>query len=86
MEMTASLAKELGYKSTTRGALITKVTKKGTLKRGMVITSVEWKDTPTLREVQAELEKGSLEKGILLQVRAPQIGVRFVLHKLSEKK
>jgi hypothetical protein len=47
----------------------------------MLILKVDQQPVKTAQEVQKALDKGSLEKGVLFQVRTPQGGTTYVLLK-----
>jgi serine protease Do len=87
-ELTAEKAKQFGYPEKTEGVVITEVEPNGVasdagLKNGMLIVKVDQQPVKTVEEVQKALEKGALEKGILLQVRAAQGGTSYVLLKTA---
>jgi serine protease Do len=73
-DLTAELAEVLDYAEGTKGVLIVTVLRKGPagvagLKPGQLILSVNGKATPTAKAANAALEKGSLSKGIKVEVR-----------------
>jgi serine protease Do len=77
--VTPDAAEKFGYKETATGALIAKVEPESVaaqagLRRGMLIVKVEKKAIKTAAAAQTELNKASLDKGILLQVQTPQGG------------
>jgi serine protease Do len=83
-ELTADRAKEMGYPAKTEGVLITEVEPNGVaagagLRSGWLILAVDQQKVKTVEEVQKALEQGSLEKGLLLQVRTPHGGTAYVL-------
>jgi serine protease Do len=83
-DLNAELAQELGYKQDVKGAVITRVEPGSVaatagLRRGMLITRVDREAVATAAAAREALNRASLQKGILLQVRAPQGGVNFVL-------
>lgn len=85
-ELTADLAKELGFAAKTDGIVITDVDADGAagkagLQRKMVIQKVDQKAVKSVAELQKELNSGSLDKGILLQVRTPQGNTSYVMLK-----
>ena len=45
----------------------------------MLILKVDQQAVKTVKEVQQAFEKGSLEKGVLFQVRTPRGGTTYVL-------
>jgi len=86
MDMTNENAKQFGYAEKTQGALIAEVDPESLadvagLKSGMLIVKVDQHPVKTAREVQDALTKGSLDKGVLFQVRTPQGGTTYVLVK-----
>jgi serine protease Do len=83
-ELTAEKARELGYPDKTEGVLIAEVEPDGVangagLRSGTLILGVDQLKVKTVEEVRTALEKGSLEKGVLLQVRTPHGGTTYVL-------
>jgi serine protease Do len=83
-DMTGEKAKQFGYSEKTEGALIIEVEPDSLadgagLRSGMLIVKVDQQPVKTAREVQDALAKGSLEKGVLFQVRTPQGGTTYVL-------
>jgi serine protease Do len=88
MDLTEALANELGYKEGLKGAVISRVEPGGAaanagLRRGMLITRVDQAAVTSAASAREALGKGSLQKGILLQIRAPQGGTNFVLLQAS---
>ncbi|HXG10444.1 MAG TPA: Do family serine endopeptidase [Gemmataceae bacterium] len=87
-DLTPELAEQLGYKSSAKGALITRVEEDGLaalggLSRGMLVTKVDRVPVTSAAELRDALEKKSLEEGVLLQVQSPQGGTSFVLLRKS---
>jgi serine protease Do len=85
-DLTAEKAKQLGFAEKTEGVLITEVDPTSVagdagLRSGVLIQKVDKDSTKTVDELQKALEKGSLEKGMLLTVRTPQGGTSYVLLK-----
>jgi serine protease Do len=83
-DLTPELADQLGYKEAARGALITAVDRgspasEGGLRRGMLITKVEKHMVKSTADLRDQLEKASMEKGVLLQVKTPTGGTTYVL-------
>jgi serine protease Do len=83
-EMTTEKAKQLGYAEKTEGVLISEVEPDSKaygagLRSGMLILKVDQQAVKTAKEAQQAFDKGSLEKGILFQVRTPQHGTTYVL-------
>jgi serine protease Do len=88
-DLSEEAAERLGLKVTT-GALIVKVQPDSLadevgLDRGMVITKVDRQSIKSAAEFREIVEKGSLEKGLLLQVHSPQGGTSFVLLRATNK-
>jgi serine protease Do len=86
VDLTPSLAEGLGYKDTTKGALVTDVERDGLaasagLGRGVLVTKVEQQPVTSASALKEKLDKASLEKGVMLQVRTPKGGVTYVLLK-----
>jgi serine protease Do len=83
-DMTSETAAQFGYKEKTAGALVTRVDADGPaaragLERGTLITRVEQTTVKSAAEARDALEKASLDKGVLLQVRGPRGGTDYVL-------
>jgi len=86
MDLTAERAKELGYAEKTEGVLIAEVEPNSVadgagLRSGWLILKVDQLKVTTVAELQKALDKGSLEKGVLLQVRTLHNGTTYVLLK-----
>jgi serine protease Do len=84
VDVTADLAKRMGLKDSTRGALITKVERRGPawdpgLRKGMIVVKVDGQPVTTSATLKEKL-KGA-EKDVLLQVRSLQGGVNYLLVK-----
>ena len=84
--MTSEMAKQLGFSESSTGVLITEVERDSIaatagLQKGLVIHKVDQHVVQTVNEVESAFDKGSLEKGILLQVRTPKSGTSYVLLK-----
>jgi serine protease Do len=82
-------AKQLGFPEKTTGVVITEVEPKSVaaeagLHSGAMILKVDQQSVTTVSEVQKAVEKGSLEKGILFQVKAPQTGISYILLKSAQ--
>jgi len=76
-ELTPELAEQLGYKENASGVLVTKVDTEGPareagLTRGMLIVKVDNKPVRSVKEFRHAVEKGSLDKGLLLRVQTPR--------------
>jgi len=85
-QLTPEFAKKLGFSEKTAGVVITEVEPQGMgaeagLRKGTLIQKVDQQSVQTVEEAKSALEKGSLEKGILLQVKAPEAGTTYVLLK-----
>jgi serine protease Do len=90
-EMTPEMAKQLGFPEASVGVLITEVEPESAaaaagLQSGLLILKIDQQAVKTVSEVEAAFEKGSLEKGILVQVRTPKAGTSYVLLKKSTGK
>ena len=88
IQASLELANQLGYKGNVKGALISQVEPGSVaatagLRRGMLITRVDQATVTNAATAREALDKASLQKGILLQVRAPQGGANFVLLQAS---
>ena len=85
-DVSADEAEQLGYKGTPSGALVTRVNPDSPaadagVSRGMLITQVDKHAVKSAQDARRWVEKGSLEKGLLLQVQSPQGGTRYVIVK-----
>ena len=85
-DLTPKLAEGLGYSETTKGVLLTGVERNGLaasagLARGMLVTKVEQQAVTSADELKEKLDKASLDKGVMLQVRTPRGGVTYVMLK-----
>jgi serine protease Do len=85
-DLTAERAKQFGYSEKAEGVLIVEVEPDGVaagagLRSGTLILKVDQQQVKTAQDVQKALDKGSLEKGVLFQVRTPQGGTTYVLLK-----
>jgi serine protease Do len=90
-DLTPERAGRFGYPSGARGVVTTDVAPNGVaagagLSRGQRIVKVDGQEVPTAHDAQAAFGKGSLEKGVLLQVQDPTGAVRYVLLKASPTK
>jgi serine protease Do len=88
-DLTPEAAEQLGYKATLTGVLIARVTPGSAaadagIRRDMVITKVDRQPVKSAVELQQLVEKGSLDKGLLLQVQTPQGGTNYVVLKAAE--
>ncbi len=86
--LTPKAASQLGYAEKTHGVLITdvdpdSVAGRAGLDAGMVILKVDGVAVRTVSDFEKASEKGSLEKGLLLQVRSPQGGTTYVMLKAA---
>jgi serine protease Do len=84
VDLNEELANQLGYTGKLKGALISRVepgsvAASAGLRRGMLLTRVDQTAVSDAAAAREALDRGSLQKGILLQVRAPQGGANFVL-------
>jgi serine protease Do len=85
-QLTPERAKKLGYAEKTTGVVISEVEPQGMaaeagLRKGAMILKVDQQPVKTVAEAKSAMEKGSLEKGVLLQVKAPEAGTTYVLLK-----
>ncbi len=90
-DLTPEEADQFGYKESEKGALITKVepgssAESAGIRRGMVIAKVEKKAVTSASEAKDAVDKGALDKGILLQVKTPGGGSAYVLLKAESEK
>jgi serine protease Do len=88
-ELTPERAKQFGFAEKTTGVVITEVEPKSAaaqsgLHKGAMILKVDRQPVTTVADVQKALEKSSLEKGVLFQVKAPESGVSYVLVKSAQ--
>jgi len=88
-ELTPERAKQLGFPEKTTGVVITEVDPKSAaaeagLRSGAMILKVDQQSVATVPEVQKAVEKCSLAKGILLQVKAPKTGISYILLKSAQ--
>ena len=91
-DLTPKLAEGLGYKDAkeAKGALVTEVTRDGAaalagLGRGVVVTKVEDKPVDGADALKEKLTSASLDKGVMLEVRAPTGEVTYVLLKNGDQ-
>jgi serine protease Do len=75
-DLTAQIARQLGYKDRTSGVLVTAVTGDGPaaaegLVRGMLITKVRKTEVLTVEQFRKALQTESLERGVPLLVATP---------------
>jgi serine protease Do len=90
-DLTPEAAEQLGFKGTATGALISRVEPDGLaalagLRPDMLITQVDKKPVKAAADVQQQVEKASLEKGILFKVQSAQGGVAYVVVKAESDK
>jgi len=88
-QMTPTMAEELGYGKDVRGVVITNVepgsvADKAGLKQGMLVTRVEKEAVSTPAAARDALSKGSLPRGVLVQVQTARGGTNFILLRSSE--
>lgn len=85
-DLSAEMAERLGFRDSA-GALVARVepgsvADEAGLAAGVLITKVEKKPVDSAEAFKAAVEKGDLQRGLLLQVQAPQNGgTRYVLLK-----
>jgi serine protease Do len=87
-DLTPELAQQLGYKETATGVVITSVepgspASEAGLGRGMLISRVDKQPVNSANAFQQMVAKGSLAKGLLLQVHSPQGGTTYVIVKAT---
>jgi serine protease Do len=85
-DLTAAMAEDFGFKSGTKGAVITRVEPGSVaadsgLRKGMLIAKVDSHKVATAAQAQQAVQAASLQRGVLLQVQSPQGGTNFVLLK-----
>ncbi|HEV2948639.1 MAG TPA: Do family serine endopeptidase [Gemmataceae bacterium] len=85
-QLTPERAKKLGYAEKTTGVVISEIEPQSMaaeagLRKGALILKVDQQAVKTVTEAKSAIEKGSLEKGVLLQVKAPDAGTTYVLLK-----
>ncbi len=90
-DLTPEAADQFGAKGKVEGAVLSQVDPDSLaagagLERGMLLVKVDGKEVHSAAEAKSALEKGDLHKGVLLQVRAPQGGVRYVVLKATAEK
>jgi serine protease Do len=83
-DMSPALASQFGFRDSVAGALITWVDPDGPaakagLQRGVLILRVDKTPVKSATAARDALEKASLDKGVLLQVRGPHGGTDYVL-------
>jgi serine protease Do len=84
-ELTQAQADQMGFRDHD-GALVVKVDEnsvaaEGGLEKGMLVRKVDRKPVKSAAEFKAAVDKGSLDKGLLLQVESPRGGMSFLLLK-----
>jgi serine protease Do len=85
-DLTPERAKQLGFGEKTAGVLIAgvepgSIAAEAGLTSGSLIQKVDRHAVHNVEEAKKALDKGSLEKGVLLQVKAPEAGTSYVLLK-----
>jgi serine protease Do len=85
-ELTPELAKEFGYKSDTKGVVVTQVQTDSVaadagLRRGMLLVKMDKKSVKKLADVHEAFAKANTDRGVLLQVRTPEGGMDFLVLK-----
>ncbi|HEV3203120.1 MAG TPA: Do family serine endopeptidase [Gemmataceae bacterium] len=85
-DLDPELAQQMGYNAKVSGAVITKVVPNSPaaeagLARGMVISKIDKHPVKSAQDAQQLADKGSLEKGLLLQVQTALGGTTFVIVK-----
>jgi serine protease Do len=87
-DLTPEMADQFGYKEKQTGALVTQVepgspAQQAGLRRGMLITRVDKKSVTSAAAAREALEKGALDKGVLVQVQSPQGATDFLVLKVK---
>lgn len=90
-QLTPERAKKLGFAEKTQGVVITAVEPQSVaaeagLRSGVMILQVDQRPVTKVEETMSALEKSSLEKGVLLQVKAPEAGTTYLLLKSAATK
>jgi serine protease Do len=85
-DLTPELARSLGLREGTKGALLVRVERNGLaaeagLRRGMVITKVDQKPVSSAKALKELIDAGSVERGLLLLVQSQQMGANYVVLK-----
>jgi serine protease Do len=88
-DLTPEVAEQFGYTVKDKGALVTRVDPDGAasesgLRPRMLITKVDKNPVKSAEEFRKEVDKGSLAKGMLLQVQLPNGGTNFLMLKGAE--
>jgi serine protease Do len=83
-DLTPQLREELGYKSSAKGVVITRVDEDSPaavvgLRKGMLIVKIDKQAVTTAQSARSLFEKADLAKGILLQVQTPEGVTTFVV-------
>src|SRR5262249_28019961 len=90
-DLTPEMAEQLRYKDGAKGALITQVeagslADAAELDRGLLIVKVDKQSVKSAKEAQELIEKGSLDKGVLLQVQTPRGTTNYVVLRANSGK
>ncbi len=90
-DLTSEAASRLGFPATLSGALVVGVkdnslADEAGLEKGLVITGVDNHPVKSAAELKDAVTKGSLQNGLLLQVRSAQGGTSYALLKSSATK
>jgi serine protease Do len=83
-DLTKNSAERFGFSQSTEGAVVTEVDDGGLaanagLRAGHLIVKVDGKQVNSAKAVKDAVAAGSLQKGVLMQVRSTNEGVSFVL-------
>jgi serine protease Do len=88
VDLTDELAERLGFREGRKGAVISRVDRgglswEGGLRRGLLVTQVDKKAVSSARGLRDLVDKGSLDRGILLRVETPDGVTSYVLLKAN---
>ncbi|HEY7313282.1 MAG TPA: Do family serine endopeptidase [Gemmataceae bacterium] len=86
-DLTPEMAKHFGYKEGTKGVVVTQVQPDSSaadagLRRGVLVVKVDRKQVKDASAMRQAVAAGTLDKGVLLQVRSPEGGTDYVLVKV----
>lgn len=89
-DLTPEAARQLGFNAKAKGALVTGVDRESPageagLRSGMLVTKVDKTPVSSANEFRAQVDSGSLSKGMMLQVQTSDGNTDLVMLKSSEK-